>query len=203
MSSSKKNWPVKGLYGPLSRQQIASLSQSSCVSPVDLTERRGRESGRGAKLYDREKAWPSINHSIPSAWAPLFLPSLLAPQLQRPATHTPFLWGHLLGRAVLLAPVGPLCGSYGAPNMYDHRGRRRREWTQHGVLCCLAGLGRGADLYCGVWVVPPAVTYCTACPAKELLSCKLLAIPAAAAAGILTNVHKTPTWAKSRKEGGS
>ncbi len=39
-----------------------SLSQSSCVSPVELTDKtRG---GGGAKLYGREKCWPSINHSI-------------------------------------------------------------------------------------------------------------------------------------------
>ncbi len=45
----------------LSRQQVVSLSQSSCVSPVELTE------GGGAKSYDREKARSSINHSIVSA----------------------------------------------------------------------------------------------------------------------------------------
>ncbi len=41
-----------------------SSSQSSCVSPVDLTQGRG---GRGAKSYDGEKACPSINNSIISA----------------------------------------------------------------------------------------------------------------------------------------
>ncbi len=70
----------------------------------------------------------------------------------------------------------------------------RRELTQHGVLCCLAGgEGEGGALICpvmGARAVPPAVTYCTACPAKELLSCELLAIPAD---GILLDVHKRPT----------
>ncbi len=47
---------------PRSRQQVVPLSQSSCVSPVNLTEWGG--GGRGAKLYGREKAWSSINHSI-------------------------------------------------------------------------------------------------------------------------------------------
>ncbi len=47
---------------PLSRQQITSLSQSSCLSPVELI--LTGEGGRGAKSYDRERAWPSINHSI-------------------------------------------------------------------------------------------------------------------------------------------
>ncbi len=40
---------------------------SSCVSPVELTdrrERRGWGSGGGSKSYDGEKAWSSINLSI-------------------------------------------------------------------------------------------------------------------------------------------
>jgi hypothetical protein len=49
---------------PLSREQVVSLSQSSCVSPAELTERVGA----GGVLEvepnhcDREKVWPSINH---------------------------------------------------------------------------------------------------------------------------------------------
>ncbi len=39
-----------------------SLSQSSCVSPVELTD--GRVGEKGAKAYDGEKAWTSINHSL-------------------------------------------------------------------------------------------------------------------------------------------
>jgi hypothetical protein len=49
---------------PLFRQQIASLSQSSYVSPGELSDRRG---GGGAKLYDDEKVLFSINHLILSA----------------------------------------------------------------------------------------------------------------------------------------
>ncbi len=57
---------------PPSREQVVSLSQSSCVPPVEFTEGpsrvRGRERGGwGAKSYDGEKAWPSINHSLLSA----------------------------------------------------------------------------------------------------------------------------------------
>ncbi len=48
---------------PLSRHKVVSLS--FCLSPVELTDRRG--GGRGAKSYDRRKAWPSINHLILSA----------------------------------------------------------------------------------------------------------------------------------------
>jgi hypothetical protein len=47
---------------PLSHQQVVSLSQSFSVSPVELTNVRG--GGGGAKPYEREKAWPSINLSI-------------------------------------------------------------------------------------------------------------------------------------------
>jgi hypothetical protein len=55
------------LLPALSYQQVVSISQSTCVLPVELTD--GREGGRlgggrGAKSYDREKAWSSINHSI-------------------------------------------------------------------------------------------------------------------------------------------
>jgi hypothetical protein len=33
-----------------------------CVSPVELTDGRGGKGGGGAKSYDGEKAWSSINH---------------------------------------------------------------------------------------------------------------------------------------------
>jgi hypothetical protein len=70
-----------------------------------------------------------------------------------------------------------------------------RELIPIGVLPYLAGGGvRGDDdLYCDGRAVLPAMTYCTACRAKELLSCELLANPAATASGLLLNVHKTPT----------
>ncbi len=52
----------------LSGQKIVCLSQSSCVSPVImLTEKEGGGEvfgGGGAKLYDGEKAWSTMNHSI-------------------------------------------------------------------------------------------------------------------------------------------
>ncbi len=41
-------------------QQVVSLSKSSCVSPVKHTD--GREGGRGAKSYNRKRAWSSRNH---------------------------------------------------------------------------------------------------------------------------------------------
>ncbi len=53
---------------PLSSKQIVSLSQSSCVSPVELTGRWGKgRYGGGAKSCDSEKAWSLINHPILSA----------------------------------------------------------------------------------------------------------------------------------------
>ncbi len=68
---------IEWLYGsvprpppyPLSLQQVASLSQSSCESPVEVTggERRRGGGGRGAESYVSKKAWPSINRLILSA----------------------------------------------------------------------------------------------------------------------------------------
>jgi hypothetical protein len=46
---------------PISRQQIVSLTKSSFVL---RPERGWGEGGRGAKSYDGEKAWSSVNHSI-------------------------------------------------------------------------------------------------------------------------------------------
>jgi hypothetical protein len=40
-----------------------------------------------------------------------------------------------------------------------------------------------------------------ACPGLELVSCELLANPAAVADVLVMNVHKTPSSALSRKEG--
>jgi hypothetical protein len=50
---------------------VASLSQSSYVSPAELTDGNGGGgwgggSGRGAESY--EKAWPSINRTILSSF---------------------------------------------------------------------------------------------------------------------------------------
>jgi hypothetical protein len=48
---------------PLFRQQVVSLSQSSC--PAYLRESGGRG---GAESYDGENARSSINHSMLSGW---------------------------------------------------------------------------------------------------------------------------------------
>ncbi len=54
-------------HSPLSYQQVFSLSQSSCVSPIQLADGRGGAGGDGgANSYAGEKAWSSINHLIPS-----------------------------------------------------------------------------------------------------------------------------------------
>jgi hypothetical protein len=50
---------------PSSDQKFVSLSQSSCVTPVALTDGRiGGGGGGGAKSYGSEKAMSSINHSV-------------------------------------------------------------------------------------------------------------------------------------------
>ncbi len=46
---------------PPSRPQVVSRSQSSCVSPVELSDMDMRV---GGFPYDGEKAWTSINYSI-------------------------------------------------------------------------------------------------------------------------------------------
>ncbi len=48
---------------------------------------------------------------------------------------------------------------------------------------------------------PPSLTDRTACTGLELLSCELLANPAAVADVLVLNLQKTPSWALSRKEG--
>ncbi len=47
---------------PFSRQQVVSLSQYFCVSPVALTV--GRWGRRRAISYNRKKAWSSMHHNI-------------------------------------------------------------------------------------------------------------------------------------------
>ncbi len=57
------------------RQQVVSLSQSSSVSQVELTDGRRGEGvlgGEGAKSYDREKVWSSIIIQY-SLWYPFLL----------------------------------------------------------------------------------------------------------------------------------
>ncbi len=48
-------------------QQVVSLSQSSCVLPAELADRRGGGGEGGAKSYNGENAWSSINRLILSA----------------------------------------------------------------------------------------------------------------------------------------
>ncbi len=46
----------------LFRREAVPLSRSSCVTPVELAD--GVGGGAGAKSYDSEKAWSSINNLI-------------------------------------------------------------------------------------------------------------------------------------------
>ncbi len=61
---------------PPPSQQVVSLSQYSCVLPVELTDGRGGGFGRGAKSCHGEKAWSSIRNSILSGFLPIFNPHL-------------------------------------------------------------------------------------------------------------------------------
>ena len=49
--------------------------------------------------------------------------------------------------------------------------------------------------------MPPSLTDRTACPGLELLSCELLANPAAVVYVLVVNVHKSPSRALSRRDG--
>ncbi len=56
---------------PLLSSRQVFLSQSSCVSPVEPSDGRGGGGDvGGAKSYDGEKAWSSINHSVLSVKNP-------------------------------------------------------------------------------------------------------------------------------------
>jgi hypothetical protein len=80
-----------------------------------------------------------------------------------------------------------------------------RELDRQGVLPNLDGRewpGR-CDLYCGGQSVPPAWIWWTILPItwQGLLSCELLVISAAAAAGIILNVYYWPSALKSHIPG--
>jgi hypothetical protein len=62
---------------PLFRQQVVSLSQSSCVLSVDLTDGKGGGDVRGAKSFNCEEALSSLNHSILSVDHPFTLPPVV------------------------------------------------------------------------------------------------------------------------------
>jgi hypothetical protein len=64
LSCRRMIWLLAHLPAPISRLQVVSLSQSSYVSPVELTNGRGGRSEGGAKSYDHEKAWSSIYYPI-------------------------------------------------------------------------------------------------------------------------------------------
>jgi hypothetical protein len=59
-------WLLLRPLPPLSRQQLVSLSQSSCVPSVKLIDGREGGDGVGEEPYHTtaSKPWPSINHSI-------------------------------------------------------------------------------------------------------------------------------------------
>ncbi len=78
----------------------------------------------------------------------------------------------------------------------------RRGLTQHGVLPFLAGRERGGTKIRTVIRESYRLRWCTVPPALPR-GCELLANPAAAAAEILLNVHKTPPWAKPHMGAGT
>jgi len=67
---------------PLSRQQVVSLSQSSCVSPVELTKGRGRAWGRGRSQFIRRRESLVFYKSIYTVQYSLALSLTLPPPLK-------------------------------------------------------------------------------------------------------------------------
>ncbi len=66
LSRCRITWLLPHPLPPSSVSKL-SLSQSSCVSPVELIDGKwGEGGGRGAKLNDCEKAWYSLKHSVNS-----------------------------------------------------------------------------------------------------------------------------------------
>jgi hypothetical protein len=57
---------------PLSSQQIVSLSQSSCASPVELAQGRGDRGWARSQILRPREAWSPINRSLLFAQSPLF-----------------------------------------------------------------------------------------------------------------------------------
>jgi hypothetical protein len=69
--SPSYNSAPTSLPPPSPVKQVVSLSQTSCVLPVELADERARGGG-GAKSNYVEKAWSYINNSIFSETHPAF-----------------------------------------------------------------------------------------------------------------------------------
>jgi hypothetical protein len=93
---------------PISRRQVVSLSQSSCVSPVELTDGGGGVGGV-PNAYDNEKAWTSKNHSILSGRKDIILhtvyihvdPEPKYMQLCRKPRQFPFSCSHSIVEVII------------------------------------------------------------------------------------------------------
>jgi hypothetical protein len=86
---------------PLSGEQFVSLSQSSCVSPVELTYGREKRGGEEpTKSHDREEAWSSIimqySPGYRNAVSEIPVPIRESPQRTR-SKSTSVRWPYCLG----------------------------------------------------------------------------------------------------------
>jgi hypothetical protein len=73
-------------HSTLSCQKLVSLSQSSCVSPVERRERGGGVR-RGAKTYDVKRSRPPLSHSVSDPADSLLPNCLLLLSLLDPSTR--------------------------------------------------------------------------------------------------------------------
>jgi hypothetical protein len=81
-------------FAPLSRQQLVSLSQSSCVSPIELTDGRGKRRTRSQIMRRRESLvlYKSFNTLCLECWGVRLLAMI--------DSGASFLCVHQLGRNV-------------------------------------------------------------------------------------------------------
>ncbi len=123
----------------LSRQQFISLSQSSCMSPVDLTDgRSGGGDGRETNhTTTRKPGPPSINHQILSAASVWFLTETHAHGLSFGNPPPPDTFREL---------SLPLCSPLLATQKEERPGEREAWWPMRPKSYEGAGMGIGANL---------------------------------------------------------
>ncbi len=177
MPANIESWGLK---------EIATVA-TGCREPTQRGVLRclaGGEGWRGDDLHcDGQVVLPALTYCTTTAVERLF-----TVRGQSYLSRLPKYWPPILLSARRVCSSPPLCWGGEEHTRQGYRGMGGRY------------SGRRERLDCPLTVNNLSTT--TAFTAKELLSCWILAIPAAVAdASILLNVHKTPTSAKSGKEG--
>ncbi len=109
-------------FPPLPAASCLSFSVFLCVAGRELTDgREGGGDGRGAKSYDREKAWPSLNHSIISEYSNIYIIFLHNNQLNRRTvrTHAQVIRGPLLTSTIVFSAKPILVSARSFPQFFE------------------------------------------------------------------------------------